>query len=319
MARVGVARRAARGAVAAVQLRGPGRRARGDGRAPARGAGRCCAVGAVRAVRRDGPERAVRGAAEAGVRHQPQAADQACRGGAGTRAPARPRPARAQPEGDGRRDEGGRGRVHPLHRGRLRGRRDRGRRDAQRGRARPHGRRLHHARAPVLARRRPERAGDPVRAGLDLQDGLPDARQRRADAARRGRPARDGRAPCAGRHHTHESEGDRPHVQADGPHDAGDRLPHRVPARRRGVQPDRRRDPRGRTAWRRAGRDRVRALGVRRSAPDAQDVRGERRRSSARTSTGSSTSRSPTITWRSAPTSTATSSRRFTVSSTRGG
>ena len=62
---------------------------------------------------------------------------------------------------------------------------------------------------------------------------------------------------------------------------AGDRLAHRVPVRNAeyNLSDDVIREV-GR-ARRRDGRDRLRALGLRRAAADAEDVRGERRRRSA--------------------------------------
>ena len=79
------------------------------------------------------------------------------------------------PKDDGRRDGGGRGRVHPLHRGRASRSAPAEAEMTRNVESSPAARRrLHHARAPVLARRRPERAGDPVRAGLALQGRVPE-------------------------------------------------------------------------------------------------------------------------------------------------
>ena len=204
---------------------------------------------------------------------------------------------------------GGRGRDHPLHRGRLRARRDRGRdrrtveEFARRGVA-------YITLAHLFWRG--------VAQNAPAIPFVPDALYTAA-VPERGNvgltPLGEAAVRAMVEHHvlvdiTHMNQKAIDHTfRLMDPRHAADRLAHRVPDRRHEYNLT---DDAIREIGRRGGvhgRDRLRALGCD-GLPHAQDVRTRASRSSARTSTASVASRGPTTTSRSARTSTATSSPR---------
>ena len=208
--------------------------------------------------------------------------------------------------------------LRALHRGRLPPRRDARRRSPRTcTNWRPAACSTSRSRTCSGARSPPTRRRCPFLPDAVYDVALPAGAGRRALAARRGRGPRDVRAPGAGRHQPHARRRDRRDVHADRgarPRDRrrparlpGDRLPRRLPLRRPEVQRQRRHDRAGRGPRRRDRADLRPAPDQRRPAAqrheDARRV-ARRARPPHRRDRRRATSRS-------APTSTASSSRRW--------
>ena len=185
-------------------------RAAGDARPPRAGRRAHGAVGAVRAVRRDGPRPALWRASAAGLRRRAAGAARARRAG-----PARARSGRHAP-----RDRHARGRprrrprrVRALHRGRVPPRRVAGGHRRPGDGARAPRRRLHHARAPVLAPRGHELARAAVPERPLVRPAVPATGRRGTDRARDRGGQGDGARARAGRCRPHAHRRDRRDVR----------------------------------------------------------------------------------------------------------